>query len=217
LGPQPFGLQPIAPGTAPAASSSAESAPEKTGDQFVLPFDPHAKASLPFELPEMPEMPGGPMPSPASPPPPLTMPGIGSMPGVRYTPGVGYTPDAPAPMPPPQTESPPTEGPTPEEIRSLNATVEPLLEETETKQIHIPCPAGHPLEISREMLGKLAECPLCNKRFRLRYEDSMEFQRRKAKLEQSRDEKAGQVWLAWAILAAVAILAGLAALAFLVK
>ena len=199
--PQPFGLGPVVPGTPPPAPPSAGSAAGQPGGQFVLPFDPTEKASLPFELP------GGPGPfSPDA--PPSGMEGMGP----------------PTPTVPEDTSSPSSEGGQEEEFlptlpvkRSKKLASLPVEEEVQPKQMHIPCPWGHPLEITSEMLGKTAECPLCGKRFRLRYEDSLEFRRRRAKLQEKQDAKSGQIWLAWAILAAVVILGLLVAMTMLMR
>ncbi|MGA2063877.1 MAG: hypothetical protein ABSG86_02860 [Thermoguttaceae bacterium] len=191
---QPLSFGPGSPGTAPGAAPGGQSAPEKPRGQFVLPFDPTEKASLPFE------MPGGPEPSSAAP---------GGMPGAGQ----------PLDQMPSSETSPEQEefAPVRRAKRSKAIGVPELEDEIQPKQMHIPCPSGHPLEVASEMLGKTAECPLCGKRFRLRYEDSLEFRRRKAKLLEKQDAKSGQIWLAWAILAAVVVLGLLVAMAMLMS
>jgi hypothetical protein len=165
----------------------------------VLPFDPNEKASLPFELP------GGPEPFPPA-VSPAGMPGMGAPLAQTPQPEPGA-----APLPDQEEEF----APAPPMKRSKKIAVPELEDEIQPKRMHIPCPSGHPLEITNEMLGKTAECPLCGKRFRLRYEDSLEFRRRKAKLQEKQDAKSGQIWLAWAILAAVVVLGLLLAMAML--
>jgi hypothetical protein len=172
-----------------------ESVPGQPSGQFVLPFDPNEKASLPFELPGGPE----PFPPAAS---PTGMPGMGAP--------IAQDPEG-AQLAGQEEEF----APAPPMKRSKRIAVPELEDEIQPKQMHIPCPSGHPLEITNEMLGKTAECPLCGKRFRLRYEDSLEFRRRKAKLQEKQDAKSGQIWLAWAILAAVVVLGLLVAMAML--
>lgn len=204
---QPFSLPPVSPGTASAAAPGGGSPPGQPSGQFVLPFDPNEKASLPFELP------GGSGPlSPAA--PPSGMPGMGAPLAQAPQPEPGAAPPRDsegAPLPDQEeefTQALPAK-------RSKTIAVPELEDEVQPKQMHIPCPLGHPLEITSEMLGKTAECPLCGKRFRLRYEDSLEFRRRKAKLQEKQDAKSGQIWLAWAILAAVVVLGLLVAMAML--
>jgi hypothetical protein len=81
--------------------------------------------------------------------------------------------------------------------------------QVEPKALHIPCPSGHPLEVLPEMLGKTAQCPICGKQFQLRHENSLEHRRRKTIEQQQEERKAGQLWLAWSIFAAVLVLIGL--------
>ena len=74
--------------------------------------------------------------------------------------------------------------------------------------LHIPCPKGHLLETPRDLLGQDAMCPYCQARFRLRLEDSQEYEREKAERQQRREQKLGKAWLHWAIATAVAVLLG---------
>lgn len=78
--------------------------------------------------------------------------------------------------------------------------------------MHIACPNGHELETPREMLGQDVLCPHCNVQFRLREKDSVEYKRRKAQEIERRDRKAGQMWLNWAIVAAVLVVIGIVGL-----
>ncbi len=59
------------------------------------------------------------------------------------------------------------------------------------------------------MLGKTAQCPICDKQFQLRHENSLEHRRRKTIERQQEERKAGQLWLAWSIFAAVVVVIGI--------
>jgi len=74
--------------------------------------------------------------------------------------------------------------------------------------LHILCPAGHVLETPREMLGQDAMCPFCQTQFRLRMEDSREYQRERAERRELREQRMGRNWLNWAIAAAVVVVLG---------
>lgn len=65
------------------------------------------------------------------------------------------------------------------------------------KVLHIRCPAGHVLKAPSELLGKLGRCPACKQSFQLRYEDSLQFQRRTEKILLRDQREAGREWLAW--------------------
>ena len=82
------------------------------------------------------------------------------------------------------------------------------------KLLHIRCPSGHLVKATSDLLGKNGRCPACKKTFELRYEDSVEFQRRKEKILRREEIKTGQAWIAWASLAAVLLIGGLVALIF---
>lgn len=71
--------------------------------------------------------------------------------------------------------------------------------------VHIPCPNGHELETPYDMLGQEVLCPHCGAQFRLRNEDSREYQEKQAK----RDYERGKAWFNWAIMAAIVIGGGL--------
>ena len=75
--------------------------------------------------------------------------------------------------------------------------------------VHVICPNGHQLETPREMLGEEALCPFCQAQFRLRLEDSIEYREQKAKERARREARAGQLWMRWAIAAAVVVVFGL--------
>jgi hypothetical protein len=67
--------------------------------------------------------------------------------------------------------------------------------------LHIPCPNGHELESPLDMLGQEVLCPQCSVQFRLRREDSVEYQRQQEIIFSRR----GKIWLRWAIAAAVVV------------
>jgi hypothetical protein len=181
--------------TAPPAP---EPAVEKPAGAVDLPFDPTEKASLPFEIDD-----GGQSFSP--PPAPFSQPAGPAMPQM---PGLPEMPPTESALPEAEESAPAEPAPAPK-----MAVVVDAAEEIKPKQVHILCPSGHPLEVTREMLGSPAQCPLCGKQFRLRWENSLEYRQRRARQLESQDAKSGQVWLAWAILAAVGILGGLVLLA----
>ncbi len=75
--------------------------------------------------------------------------------------------------------------------------------------VHVICPNGHQLETPREMLDQEALCPFCQAQFRLRLQDSVEYREEQAKEQARREMRAGQLWLRWAIAAAVVVVLGL--------
>jgi len=75
--------------------------------------------------------------------------------------------------------------------------------------VHVVCPNGHQLETPREMLDQEALCPFCQAQFRLRLEDSVEYREEQALERARREARAGQLWLRWAIAAAVVVVLGL--------
>ena len=71
--------------------------------------------------------------------------------------------------------------------------------------VHIPCPNGHELETPFEMLGLEAYCPYCGDKFRLKEQNSVEYQRQQAIV----DAKRAKIWFNVAVGAAGFILVGL--------
>lgn len=69
----------------------------------------------------------------------------------------------------------------------------------------IPCPRGHVLRVTDEMLGEQACCPKCNEWFVLRASDSVEFRREQARRQAEAEERAARAWLMRAIVAAVLV------------
>lgn len=197
--PQPFALGPS--GEAPPSPAAAGSPPTEDSG-LILSFDPKEKEPLPFEMPGSDTAPAMPASGPAIPldpfaasPLPMQFPGLGSP----------LMPQSPQPAPVVPTSS-------------QSAHEKPAMADItqgEAKKIHVTCPAGHSLKVSSDLISKTVRCPVCKEQFKVRYEDSVEFGQRKAKMLQQKDEKAGQIWLAWAILAAVGVLVGLIVLMFM--
>jgi hypothetical protein len=77
---------------------------------------------------------------------------------------------------------------------------------------HIPCPNGHVLETPEEMLNQEVLCPFCQTQFLLDYSHSVEAKEEAERERALREEKAGQLWLRWAIGIAVVVLLGLGVL-----
>ncbi|MGA2034479.1 MAG: hypothetical protein ABSG68_19710 [Thermoguttaceae bacterium] len=188
--------------------SPAESTPALAPGGIALPFDPRAKDSLPFDLPDLPGGAGGlsfdlaPLETPALELPGEAAPVGGTMPTAAAWPEPGIDQTLLA------GEAAPAE--------ALGAPAEAIpaplafdVEEEKPKTIQILCPSGHPLETPRELLGNYAQCPICQEKFKLRYEDSVEYKRRKIAQMERRDEKMGQLWLIWAIVAAVVVGGGI--------
>ncbi len=71
--------------------------------------------------------------------------------------------------------------------------------------VHIPCPNGHVLDTPLDMIGEEVLCPHCGAQFRLRNEDSREYQAAMEKII----ERRSQVAFTWAIVAAVVFVLGL--------
>ncbi len=213
------------PQPAPAAPLQSETHPESTRPQFDLGFDPNAKASLPFEIPghgeaEAGSPPAAPPPAPSFPAPSFPAPSFpapsfpgGSMPATNFPAPSMPAPTVPAPSMPAPTFEPGAGGqdslpPAPAATEEEAATAE----ETPPKVLHIRCPSGHLVTAKSDLLGQNGRCPACKKTFELRYEDSVEFLRRKEKILHRDDVKTGRAWIAWAFLAAFIVFAGLVAL-----
>jgi hypothetical protein len=190
--PQPFSLEP------PAAKSPLESVPAAQPGGIDLPFDPRAKDDLPFNL-TLPDDTRSPFPLdlPAREPLPFELP--------QAEPALPEAmPAAASDMPgffggPPPAEQLPEAEPAPLDVAEEPA--EPLF--------HIPCPSGHRLELTRDMLGKEAICPYCQKPFMLNVERSVEYQQQRAQRVAKEEMKLGRIWLNAAIVAAVLVVAAL--------
>ena len=135
-----------------------------------------------------------PGPSPPAPPAsPESEPQAPGFPGIQTEPRVGQAPAAVAGEP--------------SEFELPTAADLPI--------VHVVCPNGHSLETPQEMLGQEALCPFCQVQFRLRLEESVEYREEKAKEQERREIRAGQLWLRWAITAAVVVGFGLIVLMLL--
>ena len=105
----------------------------------------------------------------------------------------------------PQTDAPPD----PMAPHNQPAAPNPIAAPAEPELLHIPCPNGHELETPVDMLDQDVLCPQCNKQFRLRRKDSIEYKAKKERDERLRLEKVGNLWLNWAIAAVVLVVLGL--------
>ncbi len=189
-----------------------ETASETEKPRFDLGFDPHAKESLPFEIPGQSEAEAGqtaaaPLPAPLLPAP--------------LFPAASFPHDSfPANFPAPAMPLPPFEPSTggqdflesapvvSEEAAELPANAQ----SPPPKVLHIRCPTGHLVTARSDLLGKQGRCPACKKTFELRYEDSLEFQRRKEHILHREEIETSRAWVAWAFLAAFLLFVGLAGL-----
>jgi hypothetical protein len=194
--PQPAGPAPVAPSPpaeTPQQAPAAAPQNEVSSSRFNLGFDPHAREALPFDIPGQNEA------------------GAGER---------GTAPFTPAPLPPPSfaADTSPAAPFLPvaggeDFLRSAPpAAEEPPAPRVPPKVLHIRCPAGHLVKARSDLLGKMGRCPACKKTFELRYEDSVEFQRRTEKILQREEIKSGKIWIAWAFLAAFLVFVGLAGL-----
>ncbi len=187
-----------------AAAPPADVVPAMQPGGIALPFDPRAKAELPFELPDDTHA-------------PLTfdLPAAAPMP-------LDFSRPAPPPLVAPQIEPalPPLPGrrPAPADDQPaddlLEAEAAPLdvVEVQAEVPLHIPCPSGHTLEVTRDVLGKEVMCPFCRKRFLPVWERSLEYLRQRAQIRVREENQLGRIWLSGAIVAAIVVLAALIAL-----
>ncbi len=83
------------------------------------------------------------------------------------------------------------------------------------KTLRVRCPSGHILKAPSELLGRPVRCPTCKKSFALRYENSLEFQRRAASLYPGHQNQTGRKWVAWAFAAVFAVFLAVAAVVLL--
>ena len=79
------------------------------------------------------------------------------------------------------------------------------------KILHIPCPNGHQLDAPIDMLEQDVLCPHCEVQFRLHERDSIEFKQRQEMAHEHaafvEEFEVGNLWLKWAIAAAVIVVA----------
>ncbi len=80
--------------------------------------------------------------------------------------------------------------------------------------LHIPCPNGHVLEVSRDLLGEEAECPHCGEIFTLKRDNSLESINERYKRETKETTKISKQWFTFAIIVLVMFLGFIAYLMF---
>ncbi len=80
-------------------------------------------------------------------------------------------------------------------------------------ELHIACPNGHVLVVTRDLLHEEAICPHCNVSFELLERNSIEAKTRKAEQAERRAEKVERVFLYWGIAIAVLVIGGIIGLA----
>ena len=76
-------------------------------------------------------------------------------------------------------------------------------------ELHIACPNGHVLLVTRDLLHEEAICPHCNVSFELLERNSIEAKTRKAEQAERRAEKVERVFLYWGIAIAVLVIGGM--------
>jgi hypothetical protein len=109
-----------------------------------------------------------------------------------------------APPPSPDAEKPAVLEMLAEEPPDKTGGVESL-GALEIAAFHIPCPNGHVLEAPQEMIGHFVICPYCSVQFKLRRENSSEYQQRQEFLDRAR----AQFWFKWTIIIGVMVGLGL--------
>ena len=72
--------------------------------------------------------------------------------------------------------------------------------------LHIPCPNGHVLEVTRDLLGEDAECPHCGEIFTLKRENSLESINEQYKRETKETTKISKQWFTFAVIVLVMFL-----------
>jgi len=66
-------------------------------------------------------------------------------------------------------------------------------------ELHIPCPNGHVLAVTRDMLDEEALCPFCDEQFELKERHSQEAIEKRELQAEKREEKQERVYLYWGI------------------
>jgi hypothetical protein len=204
----PFDLpaaQPLPDLLRPAeAEASADAVPALQPGGIALPFDPRAKAALPFELPDDTHAPLT-FDLPAAAPVPLEFSRPAPMPfeAPRNAPPLPPLPEAPRAA----ADDQPPGG-----LREAEAAPLDVNEIQTEVPLHIPCPSGHTLEVTRDVLGKEVMCPYCRKRFLPLWERSLEYRRQKAQIRVREENQLGRIWLSGAIVAAIVVLAAVIAM-----
>lgn len=80
---------------------------------------------------------------------------------------------------------------------------------TGPKMVHVPCPAGHILETPQDTMGQTVMCPHCGQMFDLQMKNTLEFKRDKQRIDDKRIRRSSELWMRWAIAAAILIVIGL--------
>jgi hypothetical protein len=206
----PRAALPTMPKVAPPEETAAEGVPANLPGGVALPFDPMAKADLPFDLPDLAAMPlssepAGPAISfdlpaaaplnfdlPAAPPVPSQLAAGPSLPPASALPEAQPAPEATQAMPPKKPPAPAS----PLDVAELEAE----------QPLHFCCPSGHTLQVPRAMLGKQVACPLCHEKLLLRPDGSLEYQQKRAQARAREETKVSQLWLSSAIAAAIIVI-----------
>ena len=218
----PFGppVEAQPPTTAPVHAAASPDAEEKPS--FELDFDPRAKAELPFELPGQADSAGvnkaaataaefgapaatNPFLRGPAAPGPLPAEPFAALPPAASEFSAPPLPNTIAPASAMQSGTPADDflaGPAAARERPTAAPSPPKL-------LHIRCPSGHLVKAPSDLLGKLGRCPACKKTFELRYENSIEFQRRTQRILRQDENEAGKAWVAWAFLGAFLVFVAL--------
>jgi len=84
-------------------------------------------------------------------------------------------------------------------------------------ELHIACPNGHVLAVTRDLLHEEAICPHCNESFELLERNSVEAKTKRAEQAELRAEKSERVFLYWGVGIAVLVLGGLIGLSIAYK
>ena len=84
-------------------------------------------------------------------------------------------------------------------------------------ELHIACPKGHVLAVTRDLLHEEAICPHCNESFELLERNSVEAKTKRAKQAELRAEKSERIFLYWGIAIAVLVLGGIIGLSIAYK
>jgi len=66
-------------------------------------------------------------------------------------------------------------------------------------ELRIPCPNGHILDATRDMLGEEAICPFCKEQFELKERNSLEAIEKREMLSEQREERQERMFLYWGI------------------
>ncbi len=76
-------------------------------------------------------------------------------------------------------------------------------------ELHIACPKGHVLAVTRDLLHEEAICPYCNESFELLERNSVEAKTKRAEQAERKAEKTERAFLYWGIAVAVLVVVGI--------